>query len=77
MAVLLGEDGGLGEHGVGHALVVFPGVGQTPLGEKRGVHITPDAVGVDEGAVHVKNQHKYSPLSSIQKRHGKSTASCA
>ena len=59
MAVFLGKHRRLGEHRVGHALVVFPGVGQPPLAEKRGVHLFPNAVAVGQHAVHVENQHLF------------------
>ena len=61
-AVGFGKFRGAGKHRVCHAVIVFPGVGETPFCQKGGIHITPDAIGVDEGTVHVKNQHKSAPF---------------
>ena len=60
---------------MGHALVVLLGVGEAALFQKSDVYIPPDTIGVNEGSVHVKNQHEL--LLSSQKRQGKSTASSA
>ena len=76
MAELLGEFGRQGENGVGHPFIIGPGIGQAPPGQKRPVHVLPDIVGVDEGAVHIKQVHIYISFSS-QNRQGKSRASSA
>ena len=57
MAELLGELGRQGKDGMGHALIVGVGIGKAPPGQKRPVNILPDAVGVDEGAVQIKEKH--------------------
>ena len=75
IAVGLGEYRRLGEYGVGHALVVLLGVGEAALLQKSNVHLPPNAVGVDEGSIHVKNQPIF--FLSSQNRQGKSTASSA
>jgi hypothetical protein len=51
---------------VGHAVVVFLAVFAAVAGQKRLVHLQPDAVGVDKGPVQVKKQHDVSPFSFIQ-----------
>ena len=43
-----------GQRGVGHALKISPGIGEAPAGQEVPVHLLPDAVGVDEGAVQIK-----------------------
>ena len=58
MAIGFGEFRGHGKNGVGHALVILPGIRIPPLGQERLVHLPPDPVGINEGAVHVKNQHR-------------------
>ena len=73
-AVLFGKFCGEGEYGVRHAGAVFLGIRIAAFGEKRLVHAAPNPVGIDQCAVHIKYQHV---LSSVQKRHGKSTASAA
>ena len=55
--VVPGELGAFVQGGVGHALVVFSCVRGVPPGQEGLVHLHPDAVGVDEGAVQIKNQH--------------------
>ena len=51
---LLGELSRQGENGVGHPLVIGFCVGQTSPGQKFPVHVLPDIVGINEGAVHIK-----------------------
>ena len=61
-AVLLGELGGQGKDGMGYALVIGVGVRNAPPGQKFPVHVFPDAVGVDQRPVHVKQQHGPPPF---------------
>ena len=78
MAEGLGEFRRQGENGVGHPLVIGVGVRQATLGQKLPVHFLPNAVGVDEGTVQVKEKHAHVLASfSSQKRQGKSLASWA
>ena len=77
MAEFLGELGRQGEDGVGHALVVLLGVGQAPAGQEGAVHVLPDAVGVDEGAVHIEKVEHIQSSRMSSKRQGKSLASSA
>lgn len=46
------------EDGVAHRVAVFRGGAQSPAGEKALIHRDPNAVGVDECAVQVKEQHE-------------------
>ena len=75
IAVGFGKYRRLGENSVGHALVVFLRVGEAALFQKGDVHLPPNSVGVNEGSVHVKYQHKF--VLSSQNLQGKSTASSA
>ena len=75
--MVLGENRAVLQDGVGHAVVVLLAVGEAVAGEEGLVHLQPHAVGVNEGAVQVKKQHRGPPYSSSQNRQGKSTASGA
>ena len=58
MEEFLGENGAVGQNGVGHPLVIFPGIGRSPAGEEGLVYLHPYAVGIDKSAVQVKKQHR-------------------
>ncbi len=60
-AEVLGELSRQGQDGVSHALIIGVGVGKAPPGQKFPVHLFPDAVGVDEGAVQIKEKHDSRP----------------
>ncbi|MPM17709.1 hypothetical protein SDC9_64106 [bioreactor metagenome] len=54
MAVRLCEHRCFGHNGMGYALVIGVGIRQPPPGQKLPVYILPDAVGLDQRAVHVE-----------------------
>ena len=56
------KEGGQGKDGMGYALVIGVGVRNAPPGQKCPVHVFPDAVGVDQRPVHVKQQHGPPPF---------------
>ena len=77
VVVIPGEPGRSREDGVPHRVDVFRRGGEAAAAEKDVVHLHPDSVGVDEGAVQVKKKHTLDSSIQIQKRHGKSAASSA
>ena len=48
------ENGGHGEDGVGHTLIVFFCIFQAAAFQEGFVHIHPEAVGIDQSAVQIK-----------------------